>query len=559
MRRLRSFITKPVVNPSDSLLGKDAPASRGPAMNRAFSRTAVGLFLLLAIISLSLPLVGQAAAPTVSHFTINAQFISNSTFKAGKYELTMAEEKITIKRSNTIIYTQSFKPESKPAYLFYGPDSNNLLIKETRTTATEVYFDLWLVNLALKKPAKFSLQSNHFPIKAAPQLFVILSPDNGKMVFSYFGTNLKNSKFSKLQDLKINSSQTGAVLSIAGPFTPAGPVIAETTSTGVKIRLYNTRSTKDGGEEQPLQVSPTLLDFGRVTAGSSSTLHFTITNTGATDVNYAITFLSSSPSSAFTFSPSSGVIAIGADVNIDVTLAPPADLAAEANYSEDLSIIPNNNPDQKLMVWIFGTGVIPTPTPTPTPTSRPAASPILTPGPTTRGVVYPDFRDIPQKIYALFSFPVPLPTGIFTFPTKIIKPTKYILKKTKPDWDGIRALLTSDAEINGMSIDDFITSFEDSLNIHEFTTGFDPQCISLLMTEIKVSQNSNTVTSSFKATVRYKKPLSTSATTVTQNGILSAHFRKNISWLPKWPLLKWNWRIDNLQIKIKGFKGLAPN
>ncbi|HEX3046754.1 MAG TPA: hypothetical protein VHY08_18515, partial [Bacillota bacterium] len=151
----------------------------------------------------------------------------------------MADGKITITRSGSIIYTHLFQKGSQPAYLFYGANYNYLLIKETKTAATEVYFNLWLVNLARKAPAKFLLQSNHFPSKAAPELIVLLSPDNGRTVFSYFGTNLTDSKSSKIQDLRINSSETGALLCKAGPIIPSGPVIAETTSIKVSVKMNN--------------------------------------------------------------------------------------------------------------------------------------------------------------------------------------------------------------------------------------------------------------------------------------------------------------------------------
>ncbi|HEX3044278.1 MAG TPA: hypothetical protein VHY08_05950 [Bacillota bacterium] len=639
MRRLRSFITKPVVNSSESPLEKDAPVPKGLSafkdalasrrlltVHRTFIRTAAELLILLAIIFLTVPLVGQAAAPTASRFTTNAKFESNLTLKSGNYGLTMTNEKLTIQRSSSVIYTQLLKTGSKPAYCFYGPNSHYLLIKETKTTATEMYFDLWLVNLALKKPAKFSLQSNHFPIKAAPQLFVLLSPDNGKMVFSYFGTNLTDSKSSKIQDLKINSSETGAILCQAEPLTPAGPVFAETTSTGANIRMNNTISSDR--IDLLITASPNILDFGQVPVGKLDVKPFTLINNGTKELTYTITCLdpnnnpapTPNPAPVFIIAPTGGNIPTGTGVPIYVIFAPPSG----GDYSVDLQFyyydLDLNQNQSSGGAWLKGVGVTPTPTtlptaiPTPTPTStptpiptstptpmptasptpmptasptprptptpkptasptrkptpratptsRPTLGPIFTPTPTGSGVVYPDFLDIPRTLYALVSFPpitlptrripIALPKRVMPIPidpTRVI-PTKSFTEKSKPDWAGIRKHLTSNAKINGMSIDQFITKFDQTVKRYE--------CSYLYVTEIKASQDSATVTSSFEATARYKTQRTPTSPihTVTWrgSGSLKAHFRRSISWLPEWSILDYFFcDIDNIEIEFPVF------
>ncbi|HEX3044280.1 MAG TPA: hypothetical protein VHY08_05960, partial [Bacillota bacterium] len=337
----------------------------------------------------------------------------------------------------------------------------------------------------------------------------------------------------------------GALLCKAGPIIPSGPVIAETTSIKVSVKMNNILLCD--GMDQLLQPSTTFLDFGRVTAGGSLAQQLTLTNNGDTALPYTISFSSPSPSSAFAVSPTSGNVAGGDHVDIDVTLAPPSNLASETYYSEDLRIVyhdPTLDQDQELMVWIFGTGVVPTPAPTPSPipTPSPTPSPILTPAP-TQSILYPNFLDYPKQIFELVSFPInPLPSIVLR-PTKIIKlPTKSIFPvrgKTKPDWKGLRALLTSDAKVNKLTIDDFIINSDKAIQRYD--------CSSLLVTEGRASQNGATVTCPFTATAEYKDKLGTT-TTVTEKGRLVLHFTRVLLDIQD-PSSR-VWYIDNIEFRF---------
>jgi hypothetical protein len=154
----------------------------------------------------------------------------------------------------------------------------------------------------------------------------------------------------------------------------------------------------------------------------------------------------------------------------------------------------------------------------------------VTPGPAGS---FPSFLDIPRQLYVLVSFPVkPSPTkSIIRIPTKLLIPIKL---RTAPDWDGFRQHFTSDAKINGLTLDQFIANSNKTITRY--------QCSSLLVTEVKASQDSATVTSYFKATAKYKKELM--ITTVTENGFLVAHFTRGIINLRK------GWLIDNMDITI---------
>ncbi|HEX3044279.1 MAG TPA: hypothetical protein VHY08_05955 [Bacillota bacterium] len=557
MQLWRSFITKRF-HLSESPLGKGALAFRNEHASRELLMVnrAVGLFILLAIIFLTVPLVGHSASSkTPNRFITNAKFESNPTLKVGSYELTMADEKITIKRANSIIYTHLFQKGSKPAYCFYGQNSNYLLIKETKTAAVEVYFDLWLVNLAQKNPAKISLQSNHFPIKAMPQLFVLLSPDNGRTVFSYFGINLKNSKSSKILDLKINSSLTGTVICKAEPLIPAGPVFAETTSTGARIRMSNNKSSD--GTDLLIEPSPNILDFGQVAVGDSLEKQFTLKNNGATPLTYTITFFDPSitptptpnPAPVFIVSPTGGDIPGSTGVPINVKFAP----LSTGYFSEDLYVNyydPNINQNQTLKeVWIFGTGVTPTPSPTPpsTPTPNTPTPTQATPTPTqatptpTENTPTPT-ENTPTPTQAT---PTPtIPTSYLAIPGKLYAfvsfPSNVFPPRTEPDWVRIGSFFTANAEINQMSVSQFRVNFEETVEQN--------QCSYLSVTQTGVSQsnvtpNSAIVSSSFSATVKYKKrvtPTTFKTVTLIKTGQLVIHLNKVGS----------QWLIDNARLSI---------
>jgi len=274
----------------------------------------IGLVLFLA-----LPPIGRGdCAPTPGLFITNAVFRANPTFSAGQYSLTSDSSKIEVKRGGSVIYTHNIQTGYISRYLFYGTNSNFLLINDTKETTVDVTIELILINLAsTPAPAEFFILSKTYFVTQLPQLHVQPSSGNGEAVFVFVGRD--SGQLSQVEDLQIRCSNNGTVMCSCLPFHPVGQVIAEATATTVRIKEGGTIKAECPLPSPTILLSLSSLAFGSVVEGHSKIMTFSIRNTGTSNLTYSI----SSSNSMFSASPNNGTVAASGSVTIEVTFAPP--------------------------------------------------------------------------------------------------------------------------------------------------------------------------------------------------------------------------------------------
>jgi opacity protein-like surface antigen len=274
--------------------------------------------------------------PTAGLFITTANTMANPTYTAGQYTLTSSAAKIEVKKGGSVIYTHNIQTGYISRYLFYGTNSDFLLINDTKGNTVDVTIELLLVNLAkTPAPAEYFILSKNYFVSQLPQLHIQPSAGNGEAVFVFIGRD--SGQLSQVEELQIRCSNNGIVMCSCLSFHPVGQVIAEATATTVRIKEGGTIKAECPFPSPKIEISPSSLDFLSVVEGHSKVLPLTIRNTGNLDLTYSI----SSANAMFTASPNGGTIAAAGTATVQVTFAPPTG-AAPGPQSGLLSIVHND-------------------------------------------------------------------------------------------------------------------------------------------------------------------------------------------------------------------------
>ena len=118
---------------------------------------------ILSIIIICSPKNSGQCQPTTGLFYNTVNFLANSVYTSGQYQLTKTSSQIQVQKSGSTVFTHNISTDYIAKYFFYGTNSQFLAIQEYKSTTTTLTFKLFIVNLVnAPNPVEYSIYYGHF-------------------------------------------------------------------------------------------------------------------------------------------------------------------------------------------------------------------------------------------------------------------------------------------------------------------------------------------------------------------------------------------------------------